>query len=280
MDPIIIASLVSGLAQTGMGFGQAIKQKGIKKKAEKAAAAAMADARKRLDVNVMDELSLPKEAYELERESVQVAAAQALNEAAQSERGVAATAGRVQQAMNQQARLSRVDQEKRLNQIQKMQLAEDRNLLNMGYNLDMMELGGAQQAASDAQMASSIGMQAGVAGLGDVVTSTGEMVDLYQKTPNVRQGEKLLRRFEHSKKNGTIIHDDVGAMLSGMGYKQFEGVTDSEELGKLLEALDPDAVRGIYKGMALPMTPNVIQYDPYIDAEQFGYTPSLKPYNW
>jgi hypothetical protein len=67
----------------------------MENKARKEANTAMKEARARLEVNYADALSIPKEAYELEREAMLVQGAQALEAGIESERGGAATAGRV-----------------------------------------------------------------------------------------------------------------------------------------------------------------------------------------
>ena len=62
---VATAAAVAGLAATGlttgMSIGQAVKQKRAMKEANAAAAKSMAEARKRLDVNVYESLGIPKE---------------------------------------------------------------------------------------------------------------------------------------------------------------------------------------------------------------------------
>ena len=65
-------------ATTGASFGQAIKQKRMQKKAQQEANRAMADARKKLDVNYLEALAIQKEPYELQREATLQAAATAM----------------------------------------------------------------------------------------------------------------------------------------------------------------------------------------------------------
>ena len=58
---LVIAGLGISAIGTGASFLQAGKQRKAEKKASKAAAAALEEARKRLSVNYMDALSLPME---------------------------------------------------------------------------------------------------------------------------------------------------------------------------------------------------------------------------
>ena len=89
-----VIGITATVAGTGMSFAQANKQKKLQKKAEADAMKAMQDARKKLDVNYYDELAVQKEPYELEREALLSAGAQAIQAGVESERGAAATAGR------------------------------------------------------------------------------------------------------------------------------------------------------------------------------------------
>ena len=100
-------ALGTTLASAGVSAAQAAKQSRMQKQAEAQAAKAMADARKRLEVNFYDKLSVKKEPYELAIEAANVAAAQAIQAGQESERGAAATAGRVMMADTEQQRLVR-----------------------------------------------------------------------------------------------------------------------------------------------------------------------------
>jgi hypothetical protein len=86
---------------TTMSFVQAGNQKKAQRQAERDADQAMQEARKKLEVNYYDTLSIQKEPYELEREALLSQGAQAIQAGVESERGAAATAGRVQMAMNE-----------------------------------------------------------------------------------------------------------------------------------------------------------------------------------
>ena len=111
----------------------------------------MAEARKRLDVNVMEALSLQKEPYELAREAALVAGTQAMQAGVEgAERGAAATAGRVfmgQQDAQAQIR-SAMGQD--LTDIQRAVIAEEGRLADLGMGLSLEEAAGAQLAARDA----------------------------------------------------------------------------------------------------------------------------------
>ena len=96
-----IGGLVISGVSAGMSFSQASKQRKLQAQAEQDAAKAMAQARKKLDVNFAEQMSVKKEAYDLEREALLSAGAQATEAGIESERGSAATAGRVYAAQQQ-----------------------------------------------------------------------------------------------------------------------------------------------------------------------------------
>jgi len=99
-----IAAIGSAALSTGMSFAQASKQRKLQQEAEAEAQKAFDEAKKTLDVNYLESLGIAKEPYELERESLLQAGAQALQAGVEGEtRGAAATAGRVLMAQQEQA---------------------------------------------------------------------------------------------------------------------------------------------------------------------------------
>ena len=92
-----LTSLAVGVATTGASFGQAGAQKRKRDAAQKAADKAFKDARKRLEVNYMEDLGINKGIYDIARDRSMVQAAGLMEAAASSERGVASTAGQVYQ---------------------------------------------------------------------------------------------------------------------------------------------------------------------------------------
>ena len=101
----LIAGLALSAGSAAFSFGQAGAAKRAQRDAESKADAMMLQARKRLDINYMEELSIKKEPYELQREALLQQGATALAAAQEGDqRGVAAAAGRLQQAQNQSLR--------------------------------------------------------------------------------------------------------------------------------------------------------------------------------
>ncbi len=171
--------LATTAATTGMSFAQAGKQKRMAAQANKEASKAMKEARARLEVNYADALSIPKEAYELEREALLSQGAQALDAARESERGSAATAGRVLAAQRQGQAQTRTAMAQDLFDIEAMKLEEDSRLRDLNVQLDLEEIMGAQQKAADADAAATAAKQAGIEGAISLGQQAMEFIPLY-----------------------------------------------------------------------------------------------------
>lgn len=166
-------------ASTGMSFAQANKQKKLQKQAQAEADQAMAQARKKLEVNYYDQLGIAKEAYELEREAALSAGAQAIQAGVESDRGSAATAGRVMMAQNEMQAGQRTAMAKELTDLKKLSAEEDSRLRDIGVQLDLGEAEGAQLAARDAQEARTAAITQGMQGITSLAQTGMELAPLY-----------------------------------------------------------------------------------------------------
>jgi len=188
---------ISG-ASTAMSFAQASKQKKEQMKAEAAAAMAMAEARKKLDVNFAETLSIQKEPYELQREAMLSQGALAIQAGVESDRGAEATAGRVQMAQNVGQAEVRGAMGQELMGIEQQIVNEDSRLRDIGVQLDLGEVEGAQLAARDAQEARTQAMSEGFQGLTSTASQALDMVPLYLKTQGAKETSKLLKSAQTS----------------------------------------------------------------------------------
>lgn len=171
----------STLASAGMSAAQAAKQSRMQKEAESEAAKAMESARKALDVNFYDKLSVKKEPYELAIEAANVAAAQAIQAGQESERGTAATAGRIMMADTDQQRQIATAFGQELSDLEKLSATEDSRLRDVGVQIDLSQAEGAQKAARDAQEAKAASTEAAIQG---GITAVGQGINaanLYSK---------------------------------------------------------------------------------------------------
>ena len=171
-----LTSLAVGVATTGASFGQAGAQKRKRDAATLAAEKAMADARKRLDVNYMEDLSINKGIYDIARDRSMVQAAGLMESAREgSARGVASTAGQVYQQDLLGQQQVRAAQEGEMNRIEGLIAGEDARLAGLQANLSLEEAEGAQQAARDAESARVSAIGEGIEG---AIGSVGQAVSM------------------------------------------------------------------------------------------------------
>jgi len=171
----------STLATAGMSAAQAAKQSRMQKQAESEAAKAMESARKALEVNFYDKLSVKKEPYELAIEAANVAATQAIQAGQESERGTAATAGRIMMADTEQQRQIATAFGQELSDLEKLSATEDSRLRDVNTQIDLSEAEGAQKAARDAQEAKAAATEAAIQGGISAVGQAINAADLYSK---------------------------------------------------------------------------------------------------
>ena len=188
---LAVASIGVSAAGAGASFVQAGKQRQLQQKAEAEASRTLEEARKKLDVNFYEQLGINKEAYELEREALLVQGAQAIDAAVESERGAAATAGRVQLAQQEGQAGVRTAMAQEVMGLNKLVAGEDSRLRDAKVNLDLAEAQGAQLAARDAQQAAAASFGQGVAGLQSVAQQGLQMVPLYQKTKGAKIASQI-----------------------------------------------------------------------------------------
>lgn len=187
----VIAGLVLSAGGAGMSISQASKQQKLIKQAEGEAEAAMERARKMINTNYLEGLSMPTQSYELARENLASAGAQALQSAIEGDqRGGAATAGRVQMAQQAGQQQISAAQEERMFEIQKEIAKEDARLQGVAANIELGGVLGAQQSAADATAAkqaaiSQAASQVGQFGMG--LIGNEDINPLYKKNRNALQ---------------------------------------------------------------------------------------------
>jgi hypothetical protein len=233
-----------GLAVTAgttvASFVQASKQRKLMEQANADADKAMAEAREKLNVNFYDQLAVQKEPYELEREALLSAGAQAIQAGVESGRGAAATAGRVQMAQNESQAGIRTAMGEELSNLAKLSAAEESRLRDIGVQLDLEEVAGAQQAASDAQQAAAAATEAGFAGLTSMAGQAIDMAPLYGKDLGAQQ--KALGGMEFSPEEFAKF-ESLGKTprtdgFSSLDFQQIGGM-DKSQYKNFLKTLSP-----------------------------------------
>jgi len=180
------AGLAISAASAGKSFYDAAQSKDAAARAQAEAGIAMAAARSKLDKNFYEQIGIPKEAYMLQSEAALSAGAQAIQAGAESERGVAATAGRVQAQQNEAQAGIRTDMGNTMLELDKLVAQEDSRLRDVGVGIDLAQAGGAQMAARDATEAAAAQTAQGFASVTSAAQQGLEMVPLYQKSQGLK----------------------------------------------------------------------------------------------
>jgi|TARA_Y100000289_G_scaffold54142_1_gene56433 hypothetical protein len=208
--------MATTVGTTGASFGQAAKQKRMQKQAQREADRAMADARKKLDVNYLEALAIQKEPYELQREATLQAAATAMEGVREgSARGAAAGAGRLALATQQGTSQQRADMSKELQQLQMATAQEEGRLRDIGVQLDLQEVQGAQQAVADAEAAKRQATAQGVQGLISLGSQAVQAVPLYGKSGSSRAFNQAMKANPNLQSQIAQIVPEVGNMDAG-----------------------------------------------------------------
>lgn len=185
------ASVAATAATTTMSFVNAGKQKKAAQQAQKDADEAMQEARKKLEVNVYDKLAINKEPYDLQREAMLSQGAQAIQAGVESERGAAATAGRIQMAQNEGQAGIRSAMGQEMQGLEMLSAQEEGRLRDIGVQLDLEEVAGAQLAAANAQELGAQALQQGMEGVTSLGSQFQDMAPTYEKSAQARQSQKL-----------------------------------------------------------------------------------------
>jgi hypothetical protein len=251
-----IVGIAATAGTTAMSFTQASKQGKLQKQAEADAAKAMAEARKKLDVNFYEQLGIQKEPYELEREALLASGAQAIEAGVESERGAAATAGRVQMAQQQGQSGIRSAMGQEMLGLEKLAAGEESRLRDVGYGLDLGEAQGAQLAARDAEQAKVLSTQQGMQGVTSLGQQVAQALPLFSKSASVRE----LGRMENLATGKYNLSDvdfqkNIAALgtVDGVDFSKVSGM-DSMKFKDFMGSIDPQTLKKITGNM-----PNTLQ---------------------
>jgi hypothetical protein len=239
--------LAATAATTTASFVQAGKQKEAQRNAERDADEAMAAARKKLEVNFYDKLSIQKEPYELEREALLSQGAEAIQAGVESERGSAATAGRIQLAQQQGQAGIRSAMGQELAGLERLSAQEEGRLRDVGVQLDLEEVAGAQLAAANAAELSAQAAQQGFEGVTSMAQQISSFAPLYEQSQSAKQvkgienvaGKDFGLSQTDIQKNiaslGTVDGIDFSGVsaMNPLQYKDFMGGVKADTLKKI-----------------------------------------------
>ncbi len=246
---------ISGVS-AGVSFAQANKQKKAQERAERDAEEAMAAARGKLDVNFAEQMSIKKEAYDLEREAMLSQGAQLTEAGRESERGAAATAGRVYAAQQQGQAGIRAAQADEMTNIENAIIEEESRLRDLDVALDLEEVAGNQQAAADAQRAAMAAKQAGIESTISFAQQGLAMAPLYAKNISAQKAAVGGMQFTADE------FSNFGNVKKGMGSAAGDGFTnlDFDKVGNMSNR----QFRQFKKGLSTDQRNKLFLNDQYI----------------
>ena len=220
-----IASTVGG---SYMSFKEASKQSKAATTARLDAEKAIAEAKKRAEQNVFEALSLAKEPYERAREASLASGAQAIEAGRESERGIAATAGRVQMSQNEMQQNIADEQTAQIQGLNKLIATEDARLLDYLAAVNMEEAAGAQKAAAEADKLKAQNITQGVLQLGAAAKKAGEALPLFYDSQATNQYESLAKQATASGLSQEQFQNKLVELSSKPEFGALSGVGFSE----------------------------------------------------
>lgn len=199
-----IIAISTSLASAGASAAQASGAAGNAKRALKDSEDAYKRAMNELTSNKFKGLNLPTEAYEREREAMLSSGAQAIEAGRESERGTAATAGRVQMAQQEGQRQIAGAMGEELMKLEGLTAQEEANLSSKRANLELAQAEGAQAAAAQFGAQSDAAITGAFSSLANAGQQYMQGSELYKQDEGQREFKRLSKEYDAAVKGGGI----------------------------------------------------------------------------
>ena len=227
------AGLAATAGTTAGSFVQARNQRNAMLDAQAKADAAMQEARKKLDVNVYAALEIPKEAYAQQVQANLVAGAQAIQAGVEGEgRGAGAVAGIIQAQQNATQNDIRANMGQDLYNLQAATAQEEARNRDIGIQLDLGEVEGAQLAAANAQEMGAAALQQGMQGVTSLASQASELAPLFDKT-NLRNTNTLMDQYNEAKAIKAVTETKLPGQVKAAKTPTAPMGTFQQEVAKL-----------------------------------------------
>ena len=253
-----VVTIAATVAGTGMSFSDASKQRKAATTARLEADKAIQEARRRAEENTYKALSLSKEPYERAREAALVTGAQAIEAGIESERGIGATAGRVQMAENEMQRDISGEQTQQIQALNMTIAEEDARLKDFAAKVSMAEAEGAQLAMRDAEDRRAASMMQGFQGVASTAGAVGQSLNLYQKSQGAKGFQKLQQQATAAGLTPEQFQNKIaaqGGALAGTGYSKTSVDAKGNPIANAMTPMqfqdylssDPDLIKDLLK---------------------------------
>ena len=225
-------SIAATVATTAMSFAEKKKAETRKREADAVAERKMEEARKKLNVNYADELSIAKEPYQREREAMLVQGANIMDAAVESERGGGASAGRLLAAQQEGQGQIRDAQSVDLFNLEAAQAEEDSRLRDVNVGMDLNQIAGAQAAAAEAQDAANVAKQQAIQGIGSVAQQAMSFAPLYAKSSGTRAFNKATRQANRADTTlDTRIQESFNPLVAQRNFNAQDVLSGKQKFG-------------------------------------------------
>jgi hypothetical protein len=258
---------------TGFSFAQSAAQKKEQRKAENEAEKYLAEARKKLDVNFYEQLGIQKEPYELEREALLSAGAQAIAAGQESERGAAATAGRVYMAQQAGQRQIAGAMGQEMLGLEKAVAEEDARLAGAQASIDIREATGAQKAAAIAEARSAQGLAQGMQGVASLGQQVAAALPDYKTSASIKELNKMQKIGIGENKLSQVDFQKSIASLGNVGGVDFSkvGAMSPMDFNFFMRDVNPSILKQVSQQL-----PNSLQS---FNPSQTQFNPSFYGFN-
>jgi len=245
-----IGGLASTALTTGFSIGDMRRMRKLQKESDADALKFREKADKFLEVNVYDQLGVQMKPYELERDALASVGAQSIEAGRESERGAAATAGRVFAGYSDAIRDIQTRQGQEMADLEKLSAAEDSRLKDIKTQLALDEAEGAQQASAmyeeRAQQAKKNAIAGGVSMLGQAA----KLAPLYGTDFKSEQAAfgGLELSPEQMQKIGNVNFEGLGTAGEGFTNLDLDAISQfsKPEYKAFVKSLTKDQYRMLF----------------------------------
>lgn len=280
---VVAAGIGAGTTLYGgaKSFSEANKARKRGEAAQRDLLKSMQEAKRRIDVNAYEQLSIPKEPYELMREAALVQGATGMQAGVEGEtRGAAATAGRLQMAQQAQQAGIRSSMGEQMMAIDQLVAEDDARIQQQLAGIALTEAAGAQEAMRDAEEARADYIAQGMGTLGSIAEGLSTAYaegnfgmgrrytpdGLAQTAETIRSGDLGMDRG-YELPDGSVLNPNIDpdayAAFGGTVPNQFEVAAENRQSRRARRQMDRQISTGEF---VAPQVPGVTQAEPTQDA--------------
>ena len=245
-----IGGAVSTALTTGFSIGDMRRMRKLQKESDADALKFRQKADKFLEVNVYDQLGVQMKPYELERDALASVGAQSIEAGRESERGAAATAGRVFAGYSDAIRDIQTRQGQEMADLEKLSAAEDSRLKDIKTQLALDEAEGAQQASAMYEERAQQAKKNAISGVTSMLGQAAKLAPLYGTDFKSEQAAfgGLELSPEQMQKIGNVNFEGLGTAGEGFTNLDLDAISQfsKPEYKAFVKSLTKDQYRMLF----------------------------------